>query len=65
MSEPEILFPGGYFRTEKFENTEIDASFIDSACPSEGLDKALSAFNASFPAGFFDCLFQEEVVHAQ
>jgi len=59
MTVPEISFDVKSMRTENFENTEIDASFVDSASPSDGPDKALSAFNASFPAGYFDSLFEE------
>ena len=33
--------------------------FVDSASLSEGPDRALSTFNSSFPAGYFDSLFQE------
>lgn len=46
-------------RTEKFENSEIEASSVASASPSDGPDKALSAFNASFLPGYFDKLFRE------
>jgi len=59
MSEPEIQFEIKNMRTEEFENSEIQASFVDSASPSEGPDRALSAFNSFFPTGYFDSLFQE------
>ena len=60
MTESEILFDVKRMRTEKFENSELDASFVDSASDSEGPDRALDAYLASIPAGFFDCLFGEE-----
>ena len=59
MTEPEIQFEIKNMRTEKFENSEIQASIVDSASPSEGPDRAISAFNSSFPTGYFDSLFQE------
>ena len=59
MPESEILFDVKSMRTEKFENSEIDSSFVDSASHSDGPDKALSAFNSFFPAGYFDQLFTE------
>jgi len=65
MSESEIQFDVKKMRTEEFENSEIEASFVDSASSSDAPDKVLSAFNASFPEGYFDCLFQEGEAYAR
>jgi len=58
MSTTEILFDVKDVRDgEKFENSETDSSFVDSASPSEGPDKALDAYLSTVPSGFFDRLF--------
>jgi hypothetical protein len=50
-----LLIPG-----DGFENSEIDASFVDSASPSEGPDWVLDAFFDSFPPGYLAGLFGEK-----
>jgi len=44
-------------RGKVITDSEIDSSFVDSPSPSEGPDKILDASLASFPPGYFDCLF--------
>ena len=47
----------GRIRTEYPDNSELDSSLVDSPSLSEGPDKILDASLASFPQGYFDCLF--------
>ena len=51
----------GRMRTEYPDNSELDSSLIDSPSSSEGPDKILDASLASFPQGYFDCLFRKRL----
>ena len=61
-SATEIQFDVKKIRTEPFDDLAIDSSLIDSPSPSEGPDKILDASLASFPPGYFDCLFGEKLM---